>query len=240
MKRRIILEAERNFRSAMDAGILEQGSWGDGLSTVCAMSAMVPGATTTTECVTAGWPEWLVRMVTKLYDWRVEVYDEQAAADQWALRVAIAVSSAGLDVARARDLFCYHVLSHVCWISVEAVQPVMDVLTTRLAGQRDDPVLKEWADRAEAIASKVDGHSSSMQAAREAATSASFVAVSGRYGNTALDRLNVEWAVEAAQTAIRLSGVRMHRGKVKAMMRETLVTALRGANLIFRVAGESS
>ena len=38
---------------------LMQGDWGDGEETVCMMSALVSGAKSDDECVSAGWPRWL-------------------------------------------------------------------------------------------------------------------------------------------------------------------------------------
>ena len=137
--------------------ILKRGGWGDGVEAVCLMSALVPGATSVDECVTAGWPEWLPELVVDLYDADVGAEDEQAAADLWAFRIAEAIRKP-VDYDRARDRFLVATLETVLEHDrAGVVQPVIDLLHRRLAGQ--DAGAAAWAAAWEAA----------WEAAREAA-----------------------------------------------------------------------
>ena len=95
--------AADKLRAAIEAGTLKAGSWGDGNHTVCMMSALVRGAKMPSDCVTAGWPEWLVSLNISLFDARVGAADESAARAEFALRVAELVQ-APRDYEKARDL----------------------------------------------------------------------------------------------------------------------------------------
>ena len=80
--------AADKLRAAIEAGTLKAGSWGDGTHTVCMMSALVSGAKTPSDCVTAGWPEWLASLNVSLFDAKVGAADEGAARAGFALTVA--------------------------------------------------------------------------------------------------------------------------------------------------------
>lgn len=82
---------------------LRAGSWG-GQETVCMMSALVSGAKGRTDCVTAGWPEWLADLNVYLFDADVGVDDEDAARFDYALKIAELVQTPR-DYDKARDLF---------------------------------------------------------------------------------------------------------------------------------------
>ena len=76
--------------------ILTRGDWGDGVSAVCFMSALVPRAREESDCVTAGWPEWLVNLCVDLFDVDTLEYGGEEANDQaaieWAESMAWALS----------------------------------------------------------------------------------------------------------------------------------------------------
>ena len=84
--------------------ILKRGDWGNGTDAVCMMSAMVRGARSDEDCVTAGWPEWLSTVNHVLFDANVGANDEDAAAYQFALGVAKALETPR-DTDKARDMF---------------------------------------------------------------------------------------------------------------------------------------
>lgn len=84
--------------------ILKRGSWRGGIEAVCMMSAMVKGAQSTEDCVTAGWPKWLVDLNVYLFDEDVGADDEDLAAWEFARAVAEAVS-VPVDTDKACDLF---------------------------------------------------------------------------------------------------------------------------------------
>ena len=68
MKFTIDPNAADKIRTAINAGKLKAGSWGDGTHAVCMMSALVSGAQGDSDCVTAGWPKWLVSLNVSLFD----------------------------------------------------------------------------------------------------------------------------------------------------------------------------
>jgi hypothetical protein len=97
-------DAPEKIKAAHDAGILKSGQWGDGTHAVCMMSALVPGAATIDDCVTAGWPKWLSDLNVHLFDVDVGADDEDYARYQFSLAVATAVS-VPRDYDKARDIF---------------------------------------------------------------------------------------------------------------------------------------
>ena len=84
-------EALPRLLAAIDDGILRADTWGDGTEAVCMMSAFVSGARGVQDCVTAGWPAWLVKLNVQLFDATVGADDEAAARQRFALDVAEAV-----------------------------------------------------------------------------------------------------------------------------------------------------
>ncbi len=173
-----ILCADAPERLEARRPILKRGDWGDGVEAVCLMSALVPGATSMEDCVTAGWPEWLPGLVVTLYDETVGAEDEQAAADIWAFRIAEAIRGP-VDYERARDRFLVATLETVLEHDrAGVVQPVIDLLHRRLARQ--------------------DAGAAAWEAAREAAREAAWAAAWATAGAAA-------WAAawEAAGAAAR-------------------------------------
>ena len=143
--------ASAKIRAAIDSGKLKHGSWGDGNSTVCMMSAIVKGADSESACATAGWPQWLAGLNVYLFDANVGAVDESAARNCFALRIAELVQTQR-DYDRARDLFLIRRLDagdHSAlkslrlnpvgadwWRNCEsAVLRVADLLRRRLAGE---------------------------------------------------------------------------------------------------------
>jgi hypothetical protein len=141
-------DAVEKIEAAHAAGLLKAGNWGDGNHAVCMMSAMVPGAKSMGDCVTAGWPEWLAALNVSLFDASVGADDEDAARYQFALDVAKAVSQPR-DYDKARDLFLIRRLDdgeHSSlktlgslkgdWTrEIEAVKAVVTLLERRINGE---------------------------------------------------------------------------------------------------------
>jgi hypothetical protein len=148
---------------------LKAGSWG-GTETVCMMSALVRGAGGTDDCVTAGWPQWLVELNVLLFDKMVGTNDEDAARYQFALGVANAVQSPR-DYDKARDLFLISTLESVKPHDTAGVcQVVIDLLKRRIDGADvEDEMIQAGAaaDAAYAAAS-----AAAAAAARAAASAA--------------------------------------------------------------------
>ena len=125
----------QRIAAATDAGTLKRGEWGNGTDAVCMMSAAVPGASSSEDCVTAGWPEWLADLNVSLFDAHVGAEDEVKAAWSFAKDVAEAVSIPR-DMDRARDLFLISTLEHVERLDTAGVvRPVIDLLHRRLSGE---------------------------------------------------------------------------------------------------------
>ena len=136
------------------AANLKSGSWG-GSEAVCMMSALVSGAKSADDCVTAGWPKWLARLNVSLFDANVGADDEDAARRQFAMDVALAVQTPR-DMDKARDLFLIATLERSKVHDTTGVtQPVIDLLHRRIAGEdvRDEmEVARAAADAAYAAA----------------------------------------------------------------------------------------
>ena len=156
--------AADKLRAAIEAGTLKAGSWGDGNHTVCMMSALVRGADSTSDCVTAGWPEWLAKLNVSLFDAKVGAADEGAARARFALTIAELVQTPR-DYERARDLFLIRRLDdgeHSAlkslrlnpvdadwWRDCEAaLATVVGLLRRRLAGEDVVQEMKAAADGA--------------------------------------------------------------------------------------------
>lgn len=77
---------------------------------------------------------WLVQTCIHLYDLDVGVQDEQAAADQWAMRVAQIVSKP-VDYDKAEHYAAINVLEAVSHIARHVVQPMIDLHKAALAGE---------------------------------------------------------------------------------------------------------
>lgn len=162
--------AADKLRAAIEAGTLKAGSWGDGNDTVCMMSALVSGADSTSDCVTAGWPEWLVSLNVSLFDASVGADDEGAARAEFALSIAELVQTPR-DYDRARDLFLIRRLDdgeHSAleslrlnpvdadwWRDCEAaIVTVADLLRRRLAGEDVAEAMTDAAADAAAYADR--------------------------------------------------------------------------------------
>lgn len=113
---------------------LRSGSWG-GTDAVCMMSALVSGANSTDDCVTAGWPRWLADLNVSLFDADTGADDKDAARRQFAMDVALAVQTPR-DTDKARDLFLIALLERSKFHDTAGVtQPVIDLLHRRIAGE---------------------------------------------------------------------------------------------------------
>lgn len=155
--------------AAHAAGMLKQNTWGNGTNTVCMMSALVPGANSTTICVTAGWPAWLVDLNIRMFD------DAETIEDAWEFAHAVAIACAGpIDYDAARDRFLISVLTegdHSVSASLrkvkceedwwknsnKAVDTVAALLTRRLAGEDvTEQLAAAWAWAAAAAAEEAE------------------------------------------------------------------------------------
>ena len=126
---------------------LRAGSWG-GSETVCMMSALVAGADSAKDCVTAGWPLWLAELNVALFDVEVGAESENTARYQFALDVAKAVQEPR-DYDKAHDLFLisrldtgdYSALKSLALLDGDwtqqrnAVEAVVALLRRRIAGE---------------------------------------------------------------------------------------------------------
>jgi hypothetical protein len=174
---------------------LQAGSWG-GTETVCMMSALVKGAECVSDCVTAGWPDWLVKMNVILFDASVGVDDEKAARYEFALAVARAVQDPR-DYDKARDLFLIARLDtgeHSALKSLkklygdwtrqrETVERVVALLRRRIAGDDVVAEMKEAYAAAYAAGDAADGSYAADAAAYAAyaAADAARAAADGSY-----------------------------------------------------------
>lgn len=146
---------------------LRAGDWG-GTEAVCMMSAVVPGAKGVQDCVTAGWPEWLVELNVHLFDSVTGTDDEDAARFEFARAVAEAVQ-VPRDYAKARDLFLISTLERVKpHDTAGVVQPVIDLLRRRIVG---DDVVNEMRDADAAARAAARAADAAAYAARAAARS---------------------------------------------------------------------
>jgi hypothetical protein len=139
---------------AIKSGMMRRGAWGDGVHTVCMMSALVPEAGESggriEKCVTAGWPEWLVDLNVTLFDADVSAQPEvnDSTAFQFARDVAEAVQ-APRDLDKAYHLFLiglltgskFSALDLLSEISIEdtaliqLIENMVQVLTRRMNGE---------------------------------------------------------------------------------------------------------
>ena len=132
-------------------GKMRQGNWGDGVERVCLMSALVPGARNAQECVTAGWPEWLVLECVALYDDDTGADDEQAAADEWAYRMAEVVSKP-VDYRKALDRYHIGMLRAVrAYDYYGVVKMAIDLLERRIEGADEQDALMLVAATAHSV-----------------------------------------------------------------------------------------
>ena len=180
--------AVEKMRAAIEAGKLRAGSWGDGTHAVCMMSALVSGAANVKHCVTAGWPEWLVKLNVSLFDASVGAADEGAARTEFALAVAEAVQTPR-DYDRVRDLFLVRRLDNGdhsalkslrlrpvdadWWRDCEAeIVRVADLLRRRLASEDVAAEMKAARAAADAAAAQAQAKEAQRMAACAAAYAA--------------------------------------------------------------------
>ena len=135
-------------------------SWG-GNETVCMMSALVSGASGIKDCVTAGWPEWLVSLNINLFDADIRADDEDDARFHFALDIAHAVQTPR-DYGKALDLFLiarldtgdYSALKSLALVDGDwsqqkaAIVSVVALLQRRVAGEDVSKEIKDAADAA--------------------------------------------------------------------------------------------
>ena len=170
-----IPDAVFRIQSAIDSGIMRRGTWGDGVSTVCMMSALQPGATNDTQCATAGWPKWLSILCHTLFD-RDVGNDPDATAFQFALDVADAIH-VPRDYDRALGLFLIATLEGVLQYDKDGVvQPVINLLQRKLDGENVAGELKKARAAADAAAAYAAAAADAAAAYAAAAADAAYAA----------------------------------------------------------------
>lgn len=187
---------------------LVRGEWGNGTDAVCMMSALVKGARSDVDCVTAGWPEWLAILNPALFDSDIGAADESSAAYQFAYDVAKAIETPR-DLDRARDLFLIsrldkgehsalktlHRLDGDFARQIAAVEAVIGLLYRRLSGEDVTYGMRAAGKRA-AAARRAASAASWIAEAQEAAVSAAWVAQASEVGVAS-------WTREAARAVSR-------------------------------------
>ena len=153
-------------------------SWG-GNETVCMMSALVSGASGIKDCVTAGWPEWLVSLNINLFDENIRADDEDDARFHFALDIAHAVQTPR-DYGKALDLFLiarldtgdYSALKSLALVDGDwsqqkaAIVSVVALLQRRVAGEDVSKEIKDAASAAAAAAAAARAATAAYAAAR--------------------------------------------------------------------------
>jgi hypothetical protein len=206
------------------AAKLRAGSWG-GDDTVCMMSALVPGAQSASDCVTAGWPRWLAELNVRLFDANVGAKDETAARNDFAMAVAKAVA-VPRDYDRALTLFLIrrldggnmsalktlHSLKGDFAQQISAVEAVVALLHRKLGGE-DVSTEMRAAARAAADA-----------AARAAADAAADAAYAAYAAADAAARAAADAAARAAYAAYAAADA-----AARAAARDDLIASLNAA-----------
>jgi hypothetical protein len=208
---------------------LQAGCWG-GTHTVCMMSALVRGAGGIQDCVTAGWPEWLVKLNVWMFDVYVGAECEKTARYQFALDVAYAVQ-VPRDYDKARDLFLIATLDRAKKHDTAGLcQHVIGLLHRRIAGQdvADAMTATFSADHAaaaiNAAANHLAAHDAAFSAAHAAADSDAYAAAHAAAhaaGRAAADSNAAARAALLAARAARLA--------VNVASRQNLIAALNAA-----------
>ena len=101
------------------------------------MSALVPGANSVADCVTAGWPVWLVRSVVDLFDDNASMDgqdDELSEAVAWAFRLAERIQ-VPVDYDKARCMFISRALDRVSSEQPELIAEAMKLLARKGEGE---------------------------------------------------------------------------------------------------------
>jgi hypothetical protein len=208
---------------------LQAGCWG-GTHTVCMMSALVRGAGGIQDCVTVGWPEWLVKLNVWMFDVYVGAECEETARYQFALDVAYAVQ-VPRDYDKARDLFLIATLDRAKKHDTAGLcQHVIGLLHRRIAGQdvADAMTATFSADHAaaaiNAAANHLAAHDAAFSAAHAAADSDAYAAAHAAAhaaGRAAADSNAAARAALLAARAARLA--------VNVASRQNLIAALNAA-----------
>ena len=136
-----ILDPEAPQKLAQARHMMRPGAWNDQAGTVCVMSALVPGATSSFDCRRAGYPRWLTAAITALYDAKVAVENptsldmiETDRANHWALSLAPALATP-TDLDGALDRFLIRLLTRLQPIDTTGwCQMVRDLYERRLSG----------------------------------------------------------------------------------------------------------
>jgi hypothetical protein len=201
---------------------LQAGCWG-GTHTVCMMSALVRGAGGIQDCVTVGWPEWLVKLNVWMFDVYVGAECEETARYQFALDVAYAVQ-VPRDYDKARDLFLIATLDRAKKHDTAGLcQHVIGLLHRRIAGQdvADAMTATFSADHA---AADSDAYAAAYSAAHAAADSDAFAA-----GHAAAHAAGRAAADSNAAARAALLAARAARLAVNVASRQNLIAALNAA-----------
>ena len=136
-----ILDSDAPQKLALARHIMRPGGWSNQAGTVCMMSALVPGATSSFDCQKAGYPRWLTTAITDLYDAKVargapnspEMLETERA-NEWAIKMA-AILAAPTHLDRALDNFLIRVLARLQHIDPTSwCQTVRDLRKRGLAG----------------------------------------------------------------------------------------------------------
>lgn len=209
-------DAPDRIRAAIDAGILKGGDWGDGTEAVCMMSALVAGADSTEDCVTAGFPRWIAELNVHLFDVRVGADDEDKARQHFALSVAEAIATprdldaahdrfliARLDTGEQSTLKTMRSLKGNSSRQIEAVERVVALLHRRLSGEDVEEEMR--AARAAAYAAV---HASARAAAYAAAAAAYAAAADAAAAACACARAAADVAARAAARADLIAALR--------------------------------
>jgi len=112
-----------NLAKHIDENTLIQDVWEadlNGKTHVCMMSALVPGAKIDTDCVTAGWPSWLVKQIVDRYD-RISWQD----IPDFTMSLAIAFSK-NIDYDVLRDKYLIYLLNEGDYSVKDLVRRLQD------------------------------------------------------------------------------------------------------------------
>ena len=230
------------IRHSIEAGVLKAGSWGDGTDAVCMMSAIVNGAHGIYSCVTAGWPEWLVRLNVYLFDADVWAEDEDKARAKFALDVALAVSKT-FNADKARDLFLIRRLDtgeHSAlkslrlnpvdadwWRNCEAaVLRVVDLLKRRINGEDVAEEMRQESAAAGAAARAADCAAADAVAYAAARAAGAAGAAADAAARAAVDAAACAAADAVAYAAARAAAYAASHASAHAAARADLIASI--------------
>ena len=219
----VVLAVDAVERSDLWRGRMVRESWGDGVTTVSALSALSDGVQSFEDCTAAGWPDWMAPVVAEFYDMSVGASDEQAAADEW-FRELAAIVARPVDYAAAEHHFLAALLKSVAErpTLVNIVAPTIALHERVLAG--DNVMFTEW-DAVMATAGAVAEAAEDRSAEQYAGQAVGYAWPSGEVGEHTRSTLDAAehcgFAREEAGAPEEING--------RAAQREMLLVALRAA-----------